>query len=179
MYEADLQAKQIMEQDKNLILAIKKFFGNKVYSKDHRLNRKFLAKKAFQDTENIKKLNQLVHPKVASSFQAWLAKNQCASYVIKEAAILFEANTYKQFDKIITVMAPEPLRIQRIRKRDPYRSVEDIKKITQQQWRNEKKAANSDFIIYNDGHTLLIDQVLRLHKTLLNMACCNIKGDKG
>ncbi len=82
-----------------------------------RLNKKYIADKVFSDKELLQKLNAIVHPAVRKDFIRWVKKKR-TPYVIQEAAILFENNSYKNFDKIILVKAPKEVRLERIIARD-------------------------------------------------------------
>ncbi|MCG8340637.1 MAG: dephospho-CoA kinase [Cytophagales bacterium] len=167
IYEADAQARKVMERNEALIHEIKRVFGEDVYTKEGKLNRRCLAKSVFHHTHHLNTLNQLVHPKVAADFDRWVEAQHNAPYIIKVAALLFEADSYKKLDKIITVLAPELLRVRRIKLRDTQRTEEEIQAIISRQWSDEEKSAHTDFIIHNDEQRLLIPQVLRLHKILL------------
>ena len=82
-------------------------------------------------------MNAIVHPKVGKHFVKWKNK-QTAPYVIKEAAILFENGSYKNYDYIITVTAPEETRIKRVLKRDNS-NVKKVKAIIANQWPDIEK----------------------------------------
>ena len=71
-----------------------------------------------------------------------------AEIVIKEAAILFESGSYKDCDAIVMVTAPEPIRIERVMKRDGI-TEEMVRKRINNQWDEAKKMELSDFIIEN------------------------------
>ena len=121
-YDADSHAKELMTTDGILISNIKKEFGELSYNTDGSLNRNYLSSRVFNDAEQLKKLNQLVHPRVAIDYKRWVDKKVGAQYILKEAALLFEAGSNQQLDKVIVVTAPEMLRIQRVLKRDRHRT---------------------------------------------------------
>ena len=110
-------------------------------------------------------MNAIVHPKVARHFKKWLAK-QDSSYVIKEVAILFENGSYKNYDYIITVTAPEKERIARVMKRDNV-SESKIKAIIANQWKDEVKMRLSDFVIVNPKLENTKLDVFKTHSILL------------
>ena len=163
VYNADVEAKNIINTDIAVQKRIKEKFGPSVFS-DNELNRKKLAEIVFNDSSALTKLNNIVHPVVNLHFQNWL-KQQESPYILKEAAILFESGTYKNMDYIITVDAPEKLRIERVMKRDGISEAE-VKKRMKHQISEEEKIKLSDFIIYNDDRQLVLPQVLDLHKKL-------------
>src|SRR6202012_4824900 len=82
------------------------------------LNRKHIAGIVFNDQQQLAKLNLLTHPAVFRAFDNWVAKIENVPYVMKEAALLFESDSYKMCDKTIMVTAPLDLRIIRVTQRD-------------------------------------------------------------
>jgi dephospho-CoA kinase len=168
VYDADSRAKALMTTDGILISQIKKEFGNLSYHTDGTLNRKHISEAAFGDPGKLKTLDALVHPRVAENYSAWVGE-QSHPYVIKEAALLFEAGSYKTLDKIIVVSAPESLRIKRVIARDPQRSEQMVKDIISSQMPESEKTSRADFVVVNDESELVIPQVLRLHQIFITL----------
>jgi dephospho-CoA kinase len=163
VYDADSHAKKLMTTDGILVSQIKKEFGDLSYHPDGSLNNVYLGNHVFRDEEKLKKLNSLVHPRVAIDYRNWVEQNSAAVYVLKEAALLFEAKTSQQLDKIIVVSAPEEMRIKRVLSRDKHRSVEQIKRIVEKQMPEDEKLKRADYIVVNDETKPVIPQVLELH----------------
>lgn len=164
IYNADDRAKWLMGSNIDLRNKIKNFFGEESYFNDESLNREYLAKAVFSNPEQLKKLNDVVHPAVAVDFSQWVLENQEAPYLIKEAALIFESGADKTLDFVINIAAPEQVRIQRVLKRDHKRGEEQIKAIIEKQLPDETRAKMADFQIVNDDSQLVIPQVLNLHK---------------
>src|SRR5688572_14560311 len=150
-----------MTTDGIVISQIKKEFGVLSYHSDGTLNRKHLAE-AFKDSEKLNVLNNLVHPRVAQDYERWM-REQKSAYVLKEAALLFEAKSNLSLDKIIVVCAPEKLRIKRVVQRDPHRNEQQVLDIMRNQLTDEEKVKLADYVITNDESRLVIPQVLELH----------------
>jgi dephospho-CoA kinase len=167
VYDADGRARALMTDDEILVSEIKEEFGDTAYNPDGSINRKHISEKAFGNTEKLKKLDALVHPRVASDYSRW-ANEQSAPYVIKEAALLFEAGSYKTLDKIIVVSAPDDLRIKRVTRRDPHRSEQMIRDIIRNQMPDSEKISRADFLVVNDESQLVIPQVIAIHQRLLS-----------
>ncbi|MCK4360610.1 MAG: dephospho-CoA kinase, partial [Bacteroidales bacterium] len=68
---------------------------------------------------------------------------------------------------IITVSAPKDLRIKRIKQRDNITEQEILNRM-KFQLSDEEKIKKADFVIYNDEQQLLIPQILKIHKELIN-----------
>ncbi len=127
-------------------------FGDTVI-KNGLLDRKKLARLIFSDEAALESLNQLLHPKVAYAFNKWKDKQQ-GSFVIKEAAILFESGAYKSCDYVLNIYCSEKERIKRVLFRDD-RSESEIKAIMSRQWTDLQRKEKSDFYIDNEVEKLI------------------------
>jgi dephospho-CoA kinase len=168
VYDADSRAKSLMTTDGILVSQIKKEFGSLSFRSDGNVDREYLARIVFQDKERLEKLNKLIHPRVALDYERWVSE-QKSEYVLKEAALLFEAKSYQVLDKIILVHAPTETRINRVLKRDPQRTRQQVEDIMENQMQDEEKLKLADFNIVNDESKLVIPQVLELHETFTSM----------
>lgn len=166
VYDADSRAKNLMTTDGILMDEIRKEFGTLSYHPDGMLNRKHLSHLAFQDPVRLAKLDAMVHPRVALDFANWVAHHNTEPYVIKEAALLFEAGSYRGLNKVVVVTAPRELRVKRVKARDTQRTEEMIRDIMKNQMPEEEKITRSDYVIINDETRLVIPQVLELHQRL-------------
>ena len=164
VYIADVEAKKLMNKSKVLKRKIKKLFTEEAYI-NNELNRPFIASKIFNNEALLQEMNAIVHPKVGKHFKKW-AEKQSAPYVIKEAAILFENNSYNQCDYVITVIVDEEIRMQRILERDNTTEAK-VRAIMDNQWNDEDKVKLSDFVIKNNSLKDTEKQVLTIHKKLL------------
>lgn len=167
VYEADLHAKTLMQTDMDIRKGIIRNFGNEAYQDDGSLNRDFLAKIVFEDPAATARINSVVHPAVGRDFTRW-SNRLNAPYVIKEAALMIQAGSYKQLACLIVVTAPEELRIQRVLARDPHRSEEDIRKIISRQMPEEEMIRYADYVIDNSGMEPVLEKVLELDKKFRN-----------
>lgn len=165
-YYADDRAKWLMENDADLIKSIKKLFGDDAYESG-KLDRKHIARKAFQNDSLLKQLNELVHPAVGRDLKKWVSENQDVNMLLKEAALLFETGSYKSLDKNILVTAPEEIRIDRVAARDSHRMKKDIKDIIAKQMKDEEKRPLADFVIENDGNQSVIKQAMQIYDELV------------
>jgi len=167
VYDADTRAKWVMHNDQELKQELTQAFGPETYTEAGELNRAYLSKTAFNDPQKLALLNSLVHPHVGNDFTKWVEANHAAPYVLKEAALMFESESWRQMDEIIVVAAPLEVRIKRILQRDPHRTQQDVETIISKQLAEEEKMARAQHIIYNDDKQLLIPQVLKLHQQFL------------
>lgn len=148
VYNSDDEAKKLIDTNPELIEKLSLIFGEETY-KDGIYNRVFVASKVFENKELLQKLNAAVHPVVFEHFDQWI-KNQKSDFVIKEAAILFESGSYKNCDSVISVIADEEKRIQRVIKRDGL-TESQIRSRIKNQWTDSKRIEKSDFVIENNS----------------------------
>lgn len=163
VYNADEAAKALYRTNSDLKQGVISLFGEAAYEGGE-LQRSFVAKQVFADNDLLQKLNQLVHPLVAQDFQNWL-RLQPSQVVIREAAILFESGSYKDCESVITVAAPEELRIHRVKTRDGS-AVEAIKARMEKQWTDDRRKEKADFEIVNDDQTLVLPQLESILRSL-------------
>jgi len=163
VFYADEAAKSVMVNDMRLISELKSEFGEASYFADGTLNRKHIASIVFNDDAALTRLNAIVHPATFRAFNAWVAKIKGVPYLVKEAALLFESDSYKLCDQTIMVQAPLDMRIKRVMDRDGL-SRGEIEKREAHQFSEEKKAQLADHLIMNDESKLVIPQVLKLHE---------------
>lgn len=171
VFNADEEARRLMQENKTLVEKIKTLFGKDAYEEE-RLNRAKIASMVFKNPELLQELNALVHPAVGKEFARWAASQENQPYIIKEAAILYESNAHRGLDFVIAVSAPEKLRIERIMQRDGV-SEEQVRQRMKNQWPERKKVQLADFVIVNDDKKMILPQVMRLHDIFMELAIDN------
>ena len=164
-YQADDEAKKLMNSDKGLIKKIKNSFGDSIYI-NSKLDRKKLSAIVFTDKQKLELLNSIVHPYVNRHFENY-CKGLEDTYIIKEVAIIFETGTQNKFDKIILVRAPKEDRVKRIINRDKCNRQDAINRINNQIV-DDDKIDQCDFIIDNINLDEISNKVLKIHNSILN-----------
>lgn len=162
-YIADDAAKEVM-QSEGILSALRATFGDQVFH-ENVLDRKLLAAIVFSNPDKLRQLNAIVHPAVAQHFENWLRQHQHYPVVIYEAAILFESGGDKKCDVVITVTAPEPLKLERLQKRDAT-TLAAIQQRMAAQWTDQERIAKSDYVIENIDYLDTKAQVVKILKFL-------------
>jgi dephospho-CoA kinase len=164
IFDADKAAKDVLQNNAGVQQAVISYFGNDIYEAGI-LNRTKLAKQVFNNPEQLEILNSIVHPATIIAAETWM-QQQKSIYVVKEAALLFEAGTAGSLHYIIGVTAPKHLRIQRVMHRDGVSRQEVLSRMSRQ-INDSIKMKLCDFVIYNDEQQPLLPQILRVHQLLL------------
>ena len=163
VYIADNGARTVMQLD-HVVQQIKNVFGEGIFENGI-LNRAKLAEIVFNDKEKLEQLNAIVHPAVKNDFEVWLLRHKNYEYVVYEAAILFESGRYKECDVIITVTAPEEIRINRVLKRDNTTRAQVLSRM-KMQWKDENRISRSNFVINNVNLKIAKEEVVKILKIL-------------
>ena len=158
VFDADREALALYDNDPTLLPKVVELFGEGILLPDGRLNRMALANIVFSDESALKKLNALVHPRVAERFEEWKS-GQHIPAVIREAAILFESGSDAGCDMVIVVTAPEALRIQRVMERNGS-SESEVRARMARQWTEPKLVERANEVIVNDDKSLVLPQVM-------------------
>lgn len=164
IYIADDEAKKLMNNSLEIKTKLVSIFGEEVYL-NNELNRQYLANIVFNNKEKLKNLNTIAHPIVNKHLNKFILKNAHKDYILYENAILFENGSNTFCDKVITVTAPEKIRIQRVIKRD-HSTIEAVKSRIQNQWNQTKKTLQSHYIIENVEIAKTEVQILNIHNIL-------------
>ena len=103
VYYADAMAKRLYQTDSELKEGVLNLFGDASYDSNGELVRQVLSDAIYRNAKLREALNELVHPRVFADFKDWCDQKRALgkSYVIKEAAILFESGADKTVDLVI------------------------------------------------------------------------------
>lgn len=148
VYYSDNRAKVLMNSDVKLVEAITALLGKVAYE-GGTLNRSYIAERIFNDPQLKHKFESLVHPAVRVDFEHW-AKISGSSVVFKESALVFEAKD-RTCDYIVSIVAKEQVRIQRVIQRNPELNTERIKERIANQHQDDYRRKHSHLIIANNG----------------------------
>ena len=163
VFVADESAKELMENDNQVIKQLSHYFGDVAYE-NGKLNKTYISSRIFNTPSDLKFINSLVHPIVNDKFQNW-CNAQHASYVIYESALVFENGSEEIFDEIICIKTPVNIIHQRINKRENY-SFEKINKIIENQMSQDEKCKKSSYCILNDSIENLKRNIINIHNKL-------------
>jgi dephospho-CoA kinase len=162
VFYSDTQAKICMQENLTLKKEIISIFGENAYI-GGKPNAAYL-KGIFEDAQQLKTMNRLVHPKVEEKFQHW-CKGKTHPYLLKESAILLEEGLAEKLNGIILVVAPLDNRIEWLKQRQNI-TIEDFHKRRFRQWTDEEKRKKANWVIENNNQKSLIEQVLAIHNLL-------------
>ncbi len=173
VYCTDTEAKRIAVANPMVRSQIEMLFGSevfegKVYHTD------VVARRVFRHPDLLEKLNAIIHPAVAFDLKCWKKENGDKVCFV-ESAILFESRLNTLCDKVIAIVAPEEVRIERTLQRDYNGShakehIAAVRNRIRAQITDEERTKCADIILNNDGAqpvSLLAKQALEQLKSFI------------
>jgi dephospho-CoA kinase len=127
-------------------------WGDDILKADGGLDRVALRQIVFQEPIELEALNSIVHPEVSRLRDDLIAeaRGRGDETVVCDIPLLFERNLVNDFDSIVLVDAPRPLRLERLTRERALGQTEAMNMIAAQM-PAELKRARADYIIENEG----------------------------
>ena len=152
LIDADVLAREAVRPETQALRDIVKRWGKDVLKEDGSLDRKALRQIVFADQSELDALNRIVHPGVTRlrDREIAAAKERGDQIVVCVIPLLFERNLVEEFDAIVLVDAPRPIRLERL---VATRGLEetDAMNMIASQMPAELKRARADYVIENTG----------------------------
>ena len=152
LIDSDELARRAVERDTPAFRQIVRRWGSEVLASDGTLDRGALRRQVFGDPSQLEELNRIVHPEVLRlrDRETAHARERGERVVICDIPLLFEVNAVEEFDRIVLVDAPRPLRLERLVRDRGLQETEAMEMIASQM-PAELKRARADYVIDNDG----------------------------
>lgn len=150
--DADVLAREAVRPESQALRDIVKRWGKDILQQDGSLDREALRQIVFADQNELDALNRIVHPGVTRmrDREVALAKERGDPIVVCVIPLLFERNLVDEFDAIVLVDAPRPLRLERLVTTRGLEETEAMNMIASQM-PAELKRARADHCIDNTG----------------------------
>lgn len=163
---ADFLAREIMNNP-IVLSCLCESFGSDIVA-DNKLNRELLAERAFKNSDTKKLLDSVTHPFITALFLSELKRLSGfgTKRILFDASQLFESGLDEICDCVISVTAPEDIRLRRITERDGL-TIEQAKERMSVQFSDDYFRENSDFVIENNRDFAFFKQAVgKIIKTL-------------
>jgi dephospho-CoA kinase len=157
--DADQLAREVVAAGTVGLAAVVAEFGADYLQPDGALDRRRMAELVFADPQARRRLERIVHPAVAERFAARAAAAPAGAVVVYEVPLLVEAARAPDFDVVVVVEAPEPVRLARLAARGL--SAEEASARMQAQAGAQARLASADLVIPNDGDLARLEREVR------------------
>jgi dephospho-CoA kinase len=159
--DADAAARRAVAPGTPAWQELRRLSGPQYFLPNGELDRAKAAARVFADPEEKRRLEAVIHPRVAQEIKARLKEleAQGAPLVLVEVPLLFEAGLAGAYDKVIVVDADLSDQVQRLSARDG-RGAAEIEGILKAQLPLQEKVKKADFVVDNRGGlNLTLNQV--------------------
>lgn len=166
--DADILARRAVEPGTDAHRKIVERWGTTVLCPSGEIDRPVLRRRVMKDDGELEHLNRIVHPEVARLRDRLVkqAAERGDHMVICDIPLLFEKNLVDDFDRIVVVDAPRPVRLERLVRDRGLKETEGMDMIAAQ-IPAELKRARADFVIDNDSTFAALErQVAEVWTTL-------------
>jgi len=151
--DADKEVKSLITSNETVQYELISEFGTDIIDGTGRVNKKKLARIAFQDEDHQQRLNSVVHPYIFNlidkEFNRVFNDKKHGVFIV-DAALIYETGFDAHLDYVIVVTAHLKNRMERALGRKTL-SREEILKRVGFQWPEEEKVNMADFVVHNDG----------------------------
>ena len=156
--DADVLARRAVEQGTEGFRAIVERWGTSILAPDGTIDRSALRRIVFGNQAELEQLNAIVHPEVERMRAALVeqARQRGDRLVVCDIPLLFERRMTEEFDRIVLVDAPRPVRLERLVRERGLRETEAMNMIVAQM-PAELKRARANFVIDNDSTLTQLD----------------------
>jgi dephospho-CoA kinase len=168
--DLDNIAKEITGTSHQAIQEIKLVFGDAIFDKDNRLDRKKLREIIFSEKDQKINLEKILHPKILEEVMRRLNVLSNESYVVIDIPLLFETNQYTSLiSRSLVIDCKVNDQIERVKKRDGI-DTSVIQSIIEQQVGRNYRIERADDVVVNDGSIEKLEESIKvLHKKYLNL----------
>lgn len=152
--DCDLVAREVVDSEKELLADIALEYGIGILNEDGTLNRKRLGSIVFADRAKLDRLNDIIFPYIRRSIMQKVTsyRKRKAPVVVLDAPTLFESGIDSECDDIVSVVAPEEIRLNRIMVRDHLSDTDARNRIASQH--------SESFFIEHSSHVIVNDSDL-------------------
>ncbi|PEI91072.1 dephospho-CoA kinase [Bacillus pseudomycoides] len=163
--DADIIAREVVEQGKEAYKEIVDVFGEEILQADGELDRPKLGSIVFHNEEKRLRLNKIVHPAVRKEMnvQKDMYIKEGMQAVVLDIPLLFESKLTSLVDQILVVAVAPSTQLERLMKRNGFIE-EEAKARIDSQMSLAEKITLADKVIYNDG--TIAETKAQLHRIL-------------
>ena len=144
--DADKIGHMALENDEVKKQLVNKF--GKSILKDNEVNRVTLGKLVFENKENLKELNNIIHPQIRKNISEQIQVHKNEKLVFVDVPLLFEAKFDDLVEKIVVVSLDEKIQLERLMNRNSLSKEEAVQRIKSQIPVREKEKLG-DYVVDN------------------------------
>jgi len=143
-------------------------FGQNILSQDGNINRTKLRQIIFSQPQQKSWLEKMIHPQIQKMTENQIAELSEGDYVLIVVPLMFETGFNKFVNHVIAIDCPIETQLERLTQRDKIDS-KLAREMISSQLDNPSRLTLADSIIINQDSNNREQDVLKLHKKILNL----------
>ncbi|WP_286916247.1 MULTISPECIES: dephospho-CoA kinase [Pseudomonas] len=166
--DADQASRWVVKPGRPALAALVERYGAALLQADGSLDRGALRKVIFEDAQERRWVEALLHPLIAEEIAQSLA-SATSPYAVFVSPLMVESGQHRITQRLLVVDAPEAVRVARTLLRD-HTTPEQVQAILKAQTSREQRLALADDVLVNDRDLAwLHSEVERLHTFYLTL----------
>jgi dephospho-CoA kinase len=166
--DADQASRWVVEPGRPALAQLVERYGPGLLQADGSLDRAALRKVIFEDAEQRRWVEALLHPLIANEIAESLA-SATSPYAVFVSPLMVESGQYRITQRLLVIDAPEALRVERTLARDNTNPAQ-VQAILKAQASREERLRHADDVLVNDRDLAwLRAEVERLHHFYLTL----------
>ena len=160
-FDADAMARELTQQDQNVLAEIHETFGNGVFDANGQLNRGALRAMVFETPQKRRKLEQILHPPIRQHWSREAEKHrQSNEYFFADIQLLYETGGEKLCDRVVVVACAEEVQLRRLMNRTGL-DRNSATAIIAAQMSLAEKVKRADHVVWNNGAENVLSEQAR------------------
>jgi dephospho-CoA kinase len=161
-FDADVAARELVDQDEEVRGLVEKQFGGEVYSESGGLNREAVRAIVFADAEKKRALEQILHPRIRRqwSLEAEGHRNSTELF-FADIPLLYETGGETLCDQVVVVACSPAIQLERLVARTGL-SRDEAQKMIDAQMPLTEKISRADHVVWNNGGREVLKAQARL-----------------
>tara|TARA_Y100001970_G_scaffold294322_1_gene450539 strand:- start:8660 stop:9253 length:594 start_codon:yes stop_codon:yes gene_type:complete len=160
VFNADKEVSKIYKKNKKCFIQLKKKLPN--YINSFPIKKKELTNAIFANKKNLKKIENIVHPKVRKNMKKFIDKNKESKILIFDIPLLLESKKYKEY-VLVFVQANKKDIYKNLKKRINFNN-KIFKNLKKSQLPVEIKKKKSNYIIKNNFNRFSVKKSVKVLK---------------
>lgn len=169
VYDTDEISHDLMQPDQPAYLETVHYFGPTILNEDKTINRPLLRKKVFQNADDRRWLERMIHPMIRDYSARALQQETISDYILLVVPLMFETGFEELVDYVIAINCPVSVQKSRLMQRDGIDGTLADQMIASQM-SNEQRIQLSDQSINNEEIGDLLHDIKSLHVQLKEIA---------
>lgn len=167
--DTDIISRELVEPGQAALSELQDVFGDNIISANGTLDRQLLRNMVFADSQKLKQLNSIMHPRIRSEMLRQ-AESSKGAYAVCVIPLLAETAQQHLFNRVLLIDSPTEVQISRICARDDINTEQANNMLLAQASRSQRQAIADDIVVNDGDREALYKKLEKVHQNYLTLA---------